>query len=255
MPRTSQQELDALRRQVLLLTRRTSAKISRLSKQGIFIARDPSLDPRRTQAVISRMTRKQLESLSERLQTFNSRSTKFVPGAGGAPIPLPVASQYRQQQELFNLSRQRRAHRFARAQTGLGKTVLDERRYAGTPQEMNGSFALDNVPITQIQSARAAQSMVGQFQRRMRPGAATEEGRVAHRHLMDLAKLSGSKEVLDAVASLTPEQALIANSSEEFMRSLQNQVGSPPGEVDMETGEIEESTLFPRIDILKATVK
>lgn len=251
MPRTPRNDLERLRSQAATLNRRASQKVSRLAKTGVFIQADPSLDPRRSNAAIGRMTAKQLTSLNDRLSTFTARSTKFVPGSGGAPIPLPVASQFRHAQDMFNLGRDQRAARFGRRSAAMGRTFEESRRFRSQPSDVNGPLGRDTLDISGVTSARAARTAIRDYERRGSPAAVSGEARAARDHLVTKANDSGNTTLINIINTLTPEEAAILDSSPEFMTTFNRATRSPEDPLNMDDDSVSVSTVADRIAMLR----
>lgn len=94
-------ELNALRARVRQEHRRATAKASRLRAKGVEVT-GTNYDPRRNLSNIKKYNRKQLESYSAQLSAFNSRSTSFEAGQGGAILPGAEVRRYRQVENKFN---------------------------------------------------------------------------------------------------------------------------------------------------------
>lgn len=91
----------ALRSVALKAAGNAASKVRRLEKQGITIAGTVH-DPRRAVENVKRYNRKQLDTYISELQEFTKRSTKFVKGSQGAPIPLLEYSLYKAQESIYN---------------------------------------------------------------------------------------------------------------------------------------------------------
>lgn len=79
-----------------------SAKVRRLKSQGVEVA-DTRYDPRVDRSRINRYTKKQLEAYVNRIDSFTDRSTQFVPGRRGVPIPREAWESFERAQIASNI--------------------------------------------------------------------------------------------------------------------------------------------------------
>lgn len=93
--------LSALRAFAMRRTRNATAKVRRIENTGIRVA-GSEFDVRVPAERINKYTRKQLTSYLSRVDEFTSRSTKFVAGLRGTPLPYMEVGLAMQEQGLLN---------------------------------------------------------------------------------------------------------------------------------------------------------
>lgn len=97
----SREEIQRLRQLASQRHRAASQKVSRLRKKDVEIA-GTRLDPRREPALLKRYTEKQLKSYISKLDSFVSRETNFVRGAGKATLDANLYKTYKRLESAVN---------------------------------------------------------------------------------------------------------------------------------------------------------
>jgi hypothetical protein len=88
-------ELNELRSEVARMRRAATRKISRIKQTHGAVVSGTEFDPRRAPGVHGGYTEKQLQAYRERLASFLSRSTQYVPDASARPLPRSEFAAYK----------------------------------------------------------------------------------------------------------------------------------------------------------------
>lgn len=94
-------DISNLRASAIRKHKAATSKASRLKRQGIEVAGSIA-DPRRDLSVVKKYNKAQLNAYIRKLDSFNSRNTKFVQGHNGAALPAHRLAVYQREQERYN---------------------------------------------------------------------------------------------------------------------------------------------------------
>lgn len=126
--------LSQLRQQAAAKRKAVTRKISRnASVKDVFIS-GTEYDPRLSAERVNRMNAKQLQGYIGRLDQFTNRTTQFVPGARGAPIPIAVWGAFKNAERHVNDARRLALERIQDIQAPGNEMTLGEQLAADTPK-------------------------------------------------------------------------------------------------------------------------
>lgn len=127
-------QLNRLRQQAAAKQRQAGKKISRnATVKDVFIS-GTEYDPRLPQDKVRRMNSAQLKGYVRRLDQFNNRTTQFVPGARGAPIPAAVWGAFKNAERHVNDARRLALDRIKDIQAPGNDMTIGEQRAADMPK-------------------------------------------------------------------------------------------------------------------------
>ena len=158
-------ELENLRDEVRRRQRAANAKVSRLRSKNLDIS-NTKYDVRRDPSKIGRYNATQLRNYLEQLNTFTSRSTRFVALKGGAPAPYQKWSAYKKDEARYNAK--------------VGRAYKHVKGYENKPRGMT----------------------VEEYDTNMRPAKIEAAGRASHRPLSPINRVPHRIESVEALDKL-----------------------------------------------------
>lgn len=217
-------EIEQLRAQVANARKNAGGKAVRLRRdQGIRVAGSDQ-DPRRAAGVERSYNARQLKTYLGQLKGFNARSTQFVKGSQGAPIPKALASQLMAAQRSFNRARDRQsASVTSRKLPGHALTLGEEYSMINRGRGFDdaGPMSRANFRVEDTVSASAARKLQRTLERRSTPSSRRDELRRSRNVLAHKASYVGDAGALsEKIASLSDDQVMAAWSSPNFMDAL-----------------------------------
>lgn len=206
-------EVEALRAQVRQQRKRATAKAGRLRREQRAHVAGTKFDPRRNVGAESRMNERQLRAYLGRLQGFNKRSTQFVGGVAGAPLPRAKVNAFLQAQSNFNETRK-----------NLRDRINPESESAKRMNKRHGkSLATDNIlgmsrlDPRNITSAKNLEKATDLLRRRM-SGAGTRSD--IDRARKALKTMATTHDLAKIVGEFTDDEVALAFSDNTFMNAL-----------------------------------
>lgn len=202
--------LDDLRAQLLKAQGNANAKVRRLQSQGIEIT-GSSADVRVPRERIERYNRAQLLSQLAKVNTFNSRQTKFVAGREGAPISKLTYGVFEITQRANNARAKRHLDRVADTMMPNGNTIGF--RMGMIVPRKKGTLGGDYRPV--MEQHLKASNLTGEksakrLTRHMQAGLSQSKLNRAvdkqHAAAIEAMKRWGNPELVDRVKKLTRHQ-------------------------------------------------
>lgn len=224
--RSRNPELDALRERVLQEQRRAAAKISRNKRQKGVDLLGTSQDPRVNAAKIAKYTAKQLLAHQERLRQFNSRTTQFVPGVGGTPIPRHKWNQYKRLEAEHNrIGDERMRERGHLKAPGSGMTIEERENSVRSKIHAEGSVLnrpygyIDRTSV-QINGLDKLDKLMADIRKKNRREFIPENIKAQREQLRDMLITIGNPEFIKHADDLTDHQFDVLFNDTNFANSV-----------------------------------
>jgi len=218
--------LDDKRALVLRLQRNTGKKISRNKSQNGTLIAGTEFDPRKTLADISRMRGRALDAQIRRLTAFNDRSTQFVAGHEGVPMPRSDWRAYEAAQNGLNAKKKREYDSVKDIPLPHGHETIGDRTAKTTPTHpgagnpaVNPFRPLNKQPFN-ITGTKKLRELTKKLRKQQGSKWDAEEYKITQDIYTQMITRIGNTDLADAVAALTPKQFMIMWHYTKFAEDL-----------------------------------
>lgn len=213
-------EMDRLRAEVRARHAAATKKVSRLRRvSGIEIG-ETAYDPRRDLGNVKRYNRGQLRAYLAELDSFTSRSTGFVAGSGGQPIPRAQWNEYKRLERQFNRKAERRFGRVEnialpssdpkeKSSWTVGdrqRRLRPEGRTRMAGEAFNNPFEKRNRQAFEVQGEAGLRTLIRDMQKRNRLEYGPKELKRGRRELDQMLKFTGYQNERAEAKKLSDEQ-------------------------------------------------
>lgn len=210
---TDREQLDQLRALARARHRAVTGKISRLNRQAGVVVSGTKADPRRNLSKIKRYTASQLRTYINQLDSFNARSTQFVPSANRKPIQVDLWKKYKNLERRYN---QRVNEQFEQVKDvflpAVGQT-LGERMAMITPAHrqltnpaVNAPYRPAEVQSRNVSSEKALRRLIAQKQNQLKVSYRKKLIDDARSQFSKMADIINRRDLADDVANLSDAQ-------------------------------------------------
>lgn len=206
---------EQLLEQVAARQRAVGQKVSRIERQGIRIRKE-GLDPRQDMGAVRGMSTPQLHRYLARLDRFQDRSTNFVAGRRGVPIPKADWLEHERLKRAVNRQADAYEVKVGGIRIGpLGRTIggrLDDRKPPDNAR-MGGkrrTFERIEREAGNQESAGAVREHIASMRKQLDPNYMKRRMRSQRRALKKMLTTAGEHALLHEMSELSDEQLNIA---------------------------------------------
>lgn len=168
-------DLNELRALVRQRHNAATRKVSRLRGKDVEVG-GTKFDPRRDPSNIKRYTRAQLNAYLGQLNNFTARTTGFVAGVEGTPLPRAKWREYERQQNAANAKARARAASIGNVKLPGQDMTVAQRSEMMRPNILRAGGEASNRPYaevnrkpSQIKDVDALNKLIQSFKRKNRP--------------------------------------------------------------------------------------
>lgn len=253
----SRSEIERLRAEVISKHAAASAKISRNRAKGIELA-GSQFDVRREIAKVRRYNMKQLDSYLRELVNFTGRSTQFVAGSKGKPIPRNRFDVLKGLEDRVNKLVEHHENKIANIfLPSSGMTIREREERFGTSRRKSGQGEVVNRPFQKfnreafrINGAQAAEALIKDMQKRLSPKYLNSRNRANAKGLTRMLIDIGDDSAIEKLHALSPNQLDILLNHTKFASALAQTYGFNQMDVDGKYANTVESNMDNVHDML-----
>ena len=218
--------LDDKRALVLRLQRNTGKKISRNKSQNGTLLAGTEYDPRKALADISKMRGRALDAQIRRLTAFNDRSTQFVAGHEGVPLPRSDWRAYEAAQNGLNAKKKREHDSVKDIPLPHGDETIGQRTAKMTPDHAGAGNPAVNPfrPLNRQPSNITGTAKLRELTKKLRKQQGSkwdaEEYKATQAIYKAMVARIGAPELADAIGALSPKKFMLMWHYTKFAEDL-----------------------------------
>jgi hypothetical protein len=203
-------DLPALRARAVDLERRVGRKISRIkSKTGALVA-GTEFDPRKAKGAAATMRTRDAQAYIRRLENTLSRSTQFVAGVRGAPLPRAAFNEYKATEAKLIGVRKAEIGKFADERLpGPGTETVGQRQAkirGPHPTAMNMAYIPQEREPFNIKDAAALKKLTAANKRRVNKRFSQKEHKRAREEFAQMVAVFNDPTLSASVSGMSKNQ-------------------------------------------------
>lgn len=224
--------------------RRARSKIKRLQKKGI---RTGSISPFKN---VDQSNTRELNRYYNSLEKFISRSTRFVAGVDGTPIPYNAYRDYRRVEKEWNKVHNKYWRKFADQPflTAYGETdtTMGMRSRMGHVKGLPyGDIDYERMtPADKIRSLKDLQRRKKALETEISPSYQRKRTKELRKNMLEFAQYLNNPKIVNAIKKLTNEQLFVLQNFTDFVPLFYHRYnGSVDGQNDTVTDAMEDEAM------------